>query len=576
MQHGVSMTFMRWLVILVLVFGTCWMLKAVLPMTSNLGPMKHNVMNEEMKQKVSEKLTLVLNSLENTGVASPLGAVPVPIQAVISHIKNMPISILTDKAEKKVSKTEVKPDVCPEPYAYDQLDGDYPYFYKGFNMENCTGVPMFSSLLTLTYNCVGYSQENLLRVPQLLASVQKFYPGIKVLVALPHNSSITVPSSDHTTLVTFNSSKAEADVWRQLIAKVTSKYVYIGREAVHFTQFDRLERLVREINNLDVHVVASAVRGYHSGKWTKGCEQSRLHNYTLEYKQGYEMSKEECIVCHHVHGPFVTKTEVFKEFPFPSSVSAISGFAIWFHSMVEQKRGLVTCPDSMSFVTDESREASSKQAWLGLAEALQVETVRLDDGSVMYFDCEEAKTSCSLSGGVGIAASQCCRRQHVESIKTISTLCEKSGLACWLTDETLLGALKFNGEPPWGGNASMALASSDFQAFGKLKEQLTTKGYTLTTHSSDKYYTIGKEGWSMKLSSAPEDDKEDVFTVISYADTRIRVPVNPGLAVESMSGGNPYRHLVGGNDWKDNPFPVCSKPGFHGCLQRIPSDGNLF
>lgn len=63
----------------------------------------------------------------------------------------------------------------------------------------------------------------------------------------------------------FNS-KGEADVWRQLIAKVTSKYVYIGREAVHFTQFDRLERLVREINNLDVHVVASAIRGYHSGK----------------------------------------------------------------------------------------------------------------------------------------------------------------------------------------------------------------------------------------------------------------------------------------------------------------------
>lgn len=62
---------------------------------SNLGPMKNNVMNEEMKLKVSEKLTLVLNSLENTGVASPLGAVPVPIQAVISHVSFLEVELLS-------------------------------------------------------------------------------------------------------------------------------------------------------------------------------------------------------------------------------------------------------------------------------------------------------------------------------------------------------------------------------------------------------------------------------------------------------------------------------------------------
>ena len=55
------------------------------------------------------------------------------------------------------------------------------------------------------------------------------------------------------------------DVWKQLIDKVTTKYVYIGRDVVHFTWFERLERLVREINNLDAYVVAGALRALISG-----------------------------------------------------------------------------------------------------------------------------------------------------------------------------------------------------------------------------------------------------------------------------------------------------------------------
>ena len=54
-------------------------------------------------------------------------------------------------------------------------------------------------------------------------------------------------------------------IWNDLISQVTTKYVYVGRNAVHFTWFDRLERLVREVNNLDAYVVGAAIRGYNSG-----------------------------------------------------------------------------------------------------------------------------------------------------------------------------------------------------------------------------------------------------------------------------------------------------------------------
>jgi len=54
-------------------------------------------------------------------------------------------------------------------------------------------------------------------------------------------------------------------VWNKVISRVQTKYVYIGRNVIHFTWFDRLERLVREINNLNAVVVAAAFRTLHSG-----------------------------------------------------------------------------------------------------------------------------------------------------------------------------------------------------------------------------------------------------------------------------------------------------------------------
>ena len=54
-------------------------------------------------------------------------------------------------------------------------------------------------------------------------------------------------------------------IWKRLIEKVKTKYVYIGRNVAHITKYDRLERLVREINNLDAYAVGSAIRGYHRG-----------------------------------------------------------------------------------------------------------------------------------------------------------------------------------------------------------------------------------------------------------------------------------------------------------------------
>ena len=38
-----------------------------------------------------------------------------------------------------------------------------------------------------------------------------------------------------------------------------------------------------------------------------------MRNFTLVYKEGYHRSVEECLICHHIQGPFVAKTEFFTQ-----------------------------------------------------------------------------------------------------------------------------------------------------------------------------------------------------------------------------------------------------------------------
>ena len=52
--------------------------------------------------------------------------------------------------------------------------------------------------------------------------------------------------------------------------------------------------------------------------------------------------------------------------------SEIGLFASWFLEIKNRASMAVVCPDSMSFVTDKSRETTTKSQWLNLAKAYQV------------------------------------------------------------------------------------------------------------------------------------------------------------------------------------------------------------
>jgi len=76
---------------------------------------------------------------------------------------------------------------------------------------------------------------------------------------------------------------AEPDIWNNLVTKVKTKYVYIGRNVIKFTWHDRLERLVREINNLEASVVASSYRTLQSGVVRHESWMGKYYNYSIFY-----------------------------------------------------------------------------------------------------------------------------------------------------------------------------------------------------------------------------------------------------------------------------------------------------
>jgi len=55
-------------------------------------------------------------------------------------------------------------------------------------------------------------------------------------------------------------------VWKALVTRVSTKYVYIARGTTYFSWHARLERLVREMRDFQADVVAGSIRTLESGE----------------------------------------------------------------------------------------------------------------------------------------------------------------------------------------------------------------------------------------------------------------------------------------------------------------------
>ena len=172
-------------------------------------------------------------------------------------------------------------------------------------MINCTDVPPFSDIVTMIFNMVDTKTYTSDKITTLIKNIQKIYPKVRLIIAKSSRQKVSTRSLMDPNTVSFvdfktrytvqwfysyisinflaegaqclfqlfclsrmnlfslNSAKS-MEIWKSLVSKVETKYVFVGRNVVHFSWHSRLERLVREISDLQAAVVAGSYR-YMSG-----------------------------------------------------------------------------------------------------------------------------------------------------------------------------------------------------------------------------------------------------------------------------------------------------------------------
>ena len=80
------------------------------------------------------------------------------------------------------------------------------------------------------------------------------------------------------------SSVKETDVWNDLISRVRTTYVFIGRGVLKFTEFTQLESLVDVINQTMSVVVSSATKDLHTGQVIVTCAEFDFNDVCYSQK----------------------------------------------------------------------------------------------------------------------------------------------------------------------------------------------------------------------------------------------------------------------------------------------------
>jgi hypothetical protein len=204
-------------------------------------------------------------------------------------------------------------DVCPETYK-GAMEG-YPYYAKGWVTTNCTDAKPIQSIMTVLINTIAYSKEDELHVHNVLKGITDTHPTVQVYLATTSNDLEEYSKKYKNVNVVVISDKERKTLgrtWNVLISKASTPYVLIARDVVHFSWLSQLERQIRVVSEVPKVGVAGGSYRNLSGHWQMGCFQTTLKNYVLEYQEGYFYSRNECMFCDYLQGPFVAKKNLLK------------------------------------------------------------------------------------------------------------------------------------------------------------------------------------------------------------------------------------------------------------------------
>ncbi|XP_053392000.1 uncharacterized protein LOC128554713 [Mercenaria mercenaria] len=460
----------------------------------------------------------------------------------------------------------------------------------GFVTDRCDyGVSLSSLVTVIKYIIVKPDdvESKGAELDQFLSSVYETMNNISTLIAVKSAKFPNYLKSKYPLVNIFQlNGKSEGEALNKLMKKVNTPYVLVARNTDTITNDSRLERLIREIESLNVVAAGGSIRD-SNGYWTKGCFQIVYRNYTLKYIEGYDESFHECVFCDYIQGPFVTTTSYLKQNMFQEFDENNGLYEDWFLQLFQKGKETVVCPDAMFYVNNQIEILHSNLA--KFAQKWDLYKVITPKGIEFTRVCENQKTSSRPSQSLSL-----CTLQNVSNgIKTIMRICEETGVICELQEGTLLGAVKFGKVLPWEYDFDIKFLATNCSKCKRLEsafkktpelEVASFSSFCCTNKSNTKDFSSNYQGFYGDFLGTHVLDSDTLIkagfppTKILFDGQWVNVQRNPGLSMRNRYGKEIYQHVehwrFTGNYTK-KIFLTCKEQGSHDCLDRYKADGDL-
>ena len=507
-----------------------------------------------------------------------------------------PLSLINEAVSKDGSV-----DVCPERYQGGKAG--YPLYAKnGWYTTNCTNAKPIRSVISILVNTVAYPKEDENHVKNVLKGITETYPTVQVHLATGSNAMKMVAEKyNNINVVKLDDTKL-SKAWNTLITRTTTPYVLVARDIFHFTWLTQLERQIRVVSQIPNVAVAGGAYRNLSGHWKVGCVQTKLKNYVLEYQEGYYHSKNECMFCDYLQGPFVTKTSLFKlDESLPDEVV----FEDWFLRVVQDDALIMACPDAMYFTINyhSYSKRTDKKVWTPLAKKWEINRVLQPQGVKHSFTCKDIGFICKAQSGL---LPVCCQELYAEAVSFFQKFTDEHNIRFELDSGSVLGGVKFKGLIPWDVDGDFFVLSTDIEIFNKIEtiEHFRKNGFSLTEYESpmldgkkymydgyvkvnfNRFYieVFGTTVMSNTVYLPTELQKPETFTKANIRGNWVDTKYSPGLYARNRYGREILKHSQSWMkvrlphsfaDYEPGSFVGCKNPLHHACLSIFPGDGDI-